>query len=188
VEGLDPAMRRWRKFEHVWNMAVTHELCRPKDYRPHYSNPMTFSVDLRMPKTSVQAKQEINLGEGGNELFIQQEQVTCKIDQVTERIARDAFGKLTLAVGDGKMQFKEPRLSFQPKYEDGQSVLKEMTAKHLESWQFLRLVPDVMGHPAPQQRAAGTIRLATNGANFAEYLDAIRTLDPNAFDGIQEAL
>src|SRR5207245_6156416 len=58
----------------------------------------------------------------------------------------------------------------------------------LESWQFLGLVPDAMGQPVPQQRAAGRIRLAKNGANIAEYLNEIRKLDLDAFNGILDSL
>jgi predicted ATPase len=58
----------------------------------------------------------------------------------------------------------------------------------VEDWQFLTLAPDAMGQPTPQQRAAGRIRLARNGANLAEYLNEILTHDQAAFKGIVEAL
>src|ERR1700693_3717691 len=67
LHGLDAAMAPWRGFEHVWNHAVKHEPRHVLDHRPHHSHPMTFRVHLRMEAFSVSGKQEINLGEGGNE-------------------------------------------------------------------------------------------------------------------------
>src|SRR5262249_46752599 len=74
VNGLDAALPRWRGFEHVWNHAVTHELRRPADHRPHHTNPLTFHVHTATADKRVDALQQINLGEGGNELFIEREQ------------------------------------------------------------------------------------------------------------------
>ncbi len=187
LDGLDAAMGRWRGFEHVWNQAVKHELLSPLDHRPYHTNPIGFRVRLHLPDFSVNAKQELNIGEGGNKLFIQQEQVIRKIGKTTERITRDAFGKQTLALDPPNPAFKV-KTPLQPQYDDGQSVLKEMVGSHLQDWQFLTLVPDAMGQPVPQQRAAERVRLAKNGANIAEYLQEIRDLDLNAFNGILESL
>src|ERR1700693_2878127 len=136
-----------------------------------------------MEAFSVSGKQEINLGEGGNELFIQQEQALRKNPHAIERITRDAFGKQTLVLG----QSGKP-IPVNPKLEGGQSIFQDMIGAQLEPWQFLSLVPDAMGQPVAQQRAAGRIRLARNGANIAEYLNEIRKLDPDAFNGIFESL
>ena len=45
-----------------------------------------------------------------------------------------------------------------------------------------------MGSPKPQKRTGGSIRLAKDGSNIAEYLLSIRDIDPDAFDGIVETL
>lgn len=73
LDGLDKAMSRWRGFEHVWNHAAKHELRRPTDRRAHHTNPMRFRIDLGERRS--RATQAINIGEGGNDLFIQEEHV-----------------------------------------------------------------------------------------------------------------
>lgn len=57
-----------------------------------------------------------------------------------------------------------------------------------EFWQFLSLVPHEMGDPIPQKRTGGTIQLAKDGSNIAEYLLSIRRIDPAVVDGIVETL
>jgi predicted ATPase len=188
LDGLDDAMRRWRGFEHVWNHAVQHELRQMADHRPHHTNPMAFRIDMRLQNYSIRARQELNLGEGGNELFIQHEQIIRRGQGTTDRTTRDAQGRQTVA-----MDHRHPALSVKPtdvapKVEDGESILKDMVGGHLESWQFLALRADTMGQPVPQQRAAGRIRLAKNGANIAEYLNEIRRLNLEAFNGILQSL
>jgi len=183
VDGLDAAMRRWRGFDHVWNQGVKHDLRQSGDHRPAHSHPITFRADLRIEGFRVLARQEINLGEGGNQLFIQQEQVIRRGRRGRERITRNADGKQTLIVGaSGKP------ISVAPQLEDGRSLLHDIVGGCLERWQFLNLVSDAMGQPVPQQRAAGQVRLARNGANIAEYLNEIRKLDLEAFNGIIESL
>lgn len=44
-KDLDPAMRRWRGFEHVWNKQATRKLIEPSGSQPHFSDPMRFSMD-----------------------------------------------------------------------------------------------------------------------------------------------
>ena len=189
LDGLDAAMSRWRGFEHVWSHAAKHELRRPLDHRPYHTNPMTFRVSLRTESSAVTARQELNLGEGGNKLFIQFEQVIRKTGKTTERITRDAFGRQTLAIDMPNPAFEvKPPIDVSPQCEDGRSILKDLGEINLERWQFLNLTPDAMGQPVPQQRAADHVRLARNGANIAEYLNEIRDLDLGAFNGILESL
>ena len=188
LEGLDKAMRRWRGFEHIWNHAVKHDLRQPADHRPQHTNPMAFRIALRFETYSVTAKDEINLGEGGNELYVQREQVIRKGQGTTERISRDARGKQVVAIDSPHRAFTVQPTRVSPQMEDGESILKDIVGHDLERWQFLSLSPDAMGQPVPQQRAGGRIRLEKNGANIAEYLNEIRTLDLAAFDGILQSL
>jgi predicted ATPase len=182
--GLDKAMIRWRGFEYIWNHAVKHELRRPADLRPHHTHPMAFRVDLRVDRVSFKAGQEISLGEGGNELFIHHEEFVRKGARAMERGNRDANGRQTTvpALWNGAP------IPMLPKMDDGESILKDRIGGHLERWQFLSLVPDLMGQPVPQQRAAGRIHLDKTGANIAEYLNDIRNRDLDAFNGIVEAM
>ena len=58
----------------------------------------------------------------------------------------------------------------------------------VKNWQFLTLNPFSMFNPSIQKRSLGEIQLKPNGGNIAEYLQSIRDLDKDAFDGIIEAM
>ncbi len=58
----------------------------------------------------------------------------------------------------------------------------------VKDWQFLKLNPYLMTEPVPQKRAYGTIKLDKTGTNIAEYLQSIRDLDIQVFNGIIEHL
>ena len=58
----------------------------------------------------------------------------------------------------------------------------------VRDWQFLKLNPFFMTEPMPQKRAYGSIKLDKTGSNIAEYLQSIRDLDIQVFNGIFEAL
>lgn len=182
LHGVDAAMSRWRGFEHIWNKGVKHNLANPAAQRSHYTRPMGFFITLRVLDSVTRARQEISLGEGGNDLFIQHEEVLEKKAQKREWHIRDAQGKQRLFINGVKSSFRNGQM------EDGQSILGFHLGGELSRWQFLNLVPDAMGQPIPQQRAAGQIRLAKNGANIAEYLNEIRKVDLDAFAGILDAL
>ncbi len=183
LHGLDTAMIRWRGFEHVWNRAVKHELQRPTADRPHHTSPMGFRVNLFIDAVLHKVTQEINLGEGGNELFIQREDVVWKGRNKEGSNSRDANGIQSWSLGSPET------LGFSlPKMNDGQSSLQNPLGSTVEQWQFLTLAPDLMGQPVPQQRAAGRIHLNKTGANIAEYLNDIRKRDLDAFNGIVDSL
>jgi predicted ATPase len=58
----------------------------------------------------------------------------------------------------------------------------------VSDWQFLKLNPYFMTESFPQKRSRGTIKLDKAGSNIAEYLQSIRDLDIQAFNGIIETL
>jgi predicted ATPase len=57
----------------------------------------------------------------------------------------------------------------------------------VSDWQFLRLDPHLMTEPMPQERSYGAIKLNHTGSNIADYLQSIRDLDLQSFNGIIEA-
>ena len=152
LNGLDKAMSRWRGFEHVWNHAVKHELRRLPESRPYHTNPMTFQIRVSTDAYRLKGKQEINIGEGGNELFIQEEQASRWGGQTKERVTRDSFGIQTLSIDTEPKAFTVRPTKVSPQYGDGQSMLKDMVERLVERWQFLALAPERMGDPVPQQR------------------------------------
>ena len=70
---------------------------------------------------------------------------------------------------------------------DGQ-IADPKLKSFVKDWQFLKLNPYFMIEPLPQKRSYGTIKLDKTGSNIAEYLQSIRDIDIQAFNGIIEAL
>jgi predicted ATPase len=61
-------------------------------------------------------------------------------------------------------------------------------AEHVRAWQFLSLQPERMGMPVPQKRTSGSVRLAKDGSNIADYLLDIQRLDARALEGVVQAM
>ena len=174
-DGVDEAMRPWHGFEHIWNKAVAHDDRREtRDKRAHQTNAMSFSIvggDYR-------AKMDLTMGKGGNQLFIQREEVKIRNGS---RGTRNDQGAIDSPPGPERIRRKS-------KLEDGESILQDLGAGGLGRWQFLGLVPQNMGEPVSQKRAGGEVRLAKDGSNIAQYLRWIRDENPATFDAIVESL
>lgn len=182
-QGLDKAMQQWRGFEHIWHRGVPHALHETGEERPCHTNPIAFKLRGRTQYESFTATMQINTGPGGNEIFIQHEQLAIHGEP---RLTRDATGKI---ISD-KVIFHGGNflLSPQRSMPDGQSLLKGTLDDFIAQWQFVSLIAQGMGAPIPQKRTGGPTRLAKDGSNIAEYLLSIRNRDQSAFDGIVETL
>jgi predicted ATPase len=186
LQGLDDAFRRWRGFEHVWNKSTEPELLERRDHRDSYKQPMRFWFHWRQKSIELRFQQTISPGPGSNTLFIQREQLIERLADRPQRWTRNDAGEVLI---DGR--FVTPRESSAgvfPQLGDGESLLKRFRNINFERWQFLMLNPERMGQPTPQSRAVGTVYLAKDGANIAEYLEDIRKRDLSSFEGILEAL
>lgn len=179
-EGVDAAFRRWRGFEHVRNMANEHRVRQTAGNRVGQTNPMRFRLDWRGLGDVILFEQAVTLGKGGNSLFIAHELLKRWILSRPSRYMRDAFGKVTAPGAPAGLRF--------PKLADGESLLSRQAPQTVTEWQFLMLNPDQMGQPTPQQRAGSKVHLAKDGSNVAQYLNEIRELDVEAFNGLVEAL
>jgi predicted ATPase len=75
-----------------------------------------------------------------------------------------------------------------PKMPRDRSILSRTS--WFDDWQFLDLVPSLMGYPTRRARAAGSVRLHPNGSNLAEYLLDMRQVErgTDAFEGLLETL
>lgn len=58
----------------------------------------------------------------------------------------------------------------------------------VSSWQFLNLNPGGMTYPVPQKRTPGSVRMAKEGTNIAEYLQSIRDQDVRIFNDLIDSL
>ena len=184
--GLDPALRRWRGLDHVWNKARERKLCHLDSSRPSLNHELKFQFDWKWNGKHFRGDQSISQGSGGNSMFIETEHLTYKRPDRTEVWSRTEPGKVSCTGDEGKgtkaTTFKQPAPG------DGESMLKSLAWDWMPFWQFLMLNPERMGQPTPQQLASHRVTLARDGSNIAEYLNEIRELDANAFAGILEAL
>lgn len=183
-QGLDTAMQRWRGFEHVWYQGTPRKL-RTVDERPCYTDPISFELRGGIRNLAFTATMKVNMGPGGNEIFIQNETFLIR---GRFRLDRTSDGIVTTQVeGESPTSFPYP---------DGESALRWLNLPRflwnpgdfISEWQPISLIPEAMGSPIPQKRTGGPVRLAKNGSNIAEYLLSIRNFDQNAFDGIVETL
>jgi predicted ATPase len=209
LSGLDAAMNRWRGFEHVWNHAAPHIVQHPGTAQAYHSNPLAFQAAGNTGATRYDATMRINLGEGGNRLFLQQEQCRLRRRDYSGTYDRDDKGQVLVSsssTSSSSSGLETARNSKSPsslsssstsssrgpseehRLADGQSCIAPLLGSFVSSWQFLMLNPERMGQPVPQERAASGIRLAKDGSNIAEYLNEIRNLDLAAFDGLLEAV
>jgi len=180
-DGVDSAMERWRGFEHIWNQAVPHLLRSSLDDRDYHTNPMHFELRGNSWQGAFQVCLEINASPGNNEIFIHQE----------EWHIGKGRSKLPTGSSNGQVQVRHTSDRKAPVdlgiLDNGETLLTS-TEIGSDQWQFLSLVPHDMSDPVPQKRTGGTIRLAKDGANIAEYLLSIRKIDPAVVDGIVETL
>ncbi len=180
-DDLDRAMLPWHGFEHAWNKASSHaDKAQSGNKRAHKANPMSFTFSgqgtTKQPG-AFRARMDVTMGEGGNTLFIQHEKLTFSNGM---RVERDDNG---ITRASNMPDFRDERGLIG----DGRSVMQDLGLGGLGKWQFLLLNPQTMGEPFPQTRA-GSVRLAKDGRNVAEYLNWIRKQDISAFEGIVEAV
>ena len=188
-DGLEKAIAPWHGFENVWNKAVAHPVFAPKKHRtpvegkqrPHCIQPLSLRISGTVAGKyagGVAARMDVTADPGGNRIFILAEDVRLYRGP---RIRRDAKGFIQYTPSP-EQQRRQIRL------EDGESVMKDFGVCGLGHWQFLTLVPQQMTDPVPQKRVSGEVRLASTGANVAQYMSWIRDADQSAFAGILEAL
>jgi len=103
-----------------------------------------------------------------------------------EIVAESTFNKIYFQ--DYKATYHSAELTPMPKFISKGEILDPKLKSFVNDWQFLRLDPHLMTVPMPQKRSSGAIKLNHTGSNIAEYLQSIRDLDLQAFNGIIEAL
>jgi predicted ATPase len=181
--GVDMAFARWRGYEHVWNKATERTLERIPGERAWLLPPMAFGLNWNRHNATLYYSQNVAIEPDPNKLFIWQETLSRGLKS-QEKWARDESGDVKFT---GERVGKPPAFEL-AKHGDGQSMLAQSSWIPFDRWQFLMLNPERMGQPTPQQRAANEVRLATDGANLAQYLNEIRELDPNAFSGLLDTI
>jgi predicted ATPase len=161
LDGLDTAMQRWRGIEHIWHKTALGEAKTKFDKESGvFRLNRTISFDI-------QAVQETKM----QQLFLEVGAENTSLDQIW---------------ASGFVGSKKDKFRFSLSNTD--LLTKTIQAREIRNWQFLEFSTQSMGLPTPQRRTSGSVRLARNGSNVAEYLLSIRDLDDQAFRGILETL
>ncbi|HVA46687.1 MAG TPA: AAA family ATPase [Pirellulales bacterium] len=183
-DGVEPAFRRWRGFEHVLNKSRERKFAERASHRPAFDAPLRFCFDWNL-RTHLTGQQSITQGPIGDTLFIQQEQMIERRKGRTERWTRNDRGEVTFATAAeaGPCADAVPL----PELAGGESILKRFAPELFDRWQFLMLNPERMGQPV-SSRMEGAVTLARDGANIAEYLDDFLVKDPDGFEDMLDAI
>lgn len=168
VDGLDIAMQRWLGIEHVRHKAQEAKL-RLGEPVNHISFDLAIGESPRKVRRLAMA---VNNDPAADRMFIADE----RISQPDGRwVARDRIAAIDT-------------------YGDRRSLLASALgdyieeARHVLGWQFLALSPEKMGLPVPQQRTRGSVKLARDGSNVADFLLDLRRQSTAVFDGIVETM
>jgi len=161
----------------VWNKGARHNMKGFGLANETYANPIRFSLAGRTRLGAFKTGMTVNAKPGLNGFLIQEESVASD-DGV--KFTRDRHGTV---------KFADKAATERRRVEPGESVLPPKMREFVSRWQFLSLLPDPMGRPAPKKMTSdGEMVLHRDGSNLAQYLLGIRHRDPAAFDGIVEAM
>ncbi len=187
ISDLDTAMVRWKGFEHILNKAPKRKATEIESGQFRLSHPMQFSFAWDWAGDTFRGEQFIAPENGFNNITIYREKLTSKINRSTEIWTRHYDGRCNFAANGGPTETHEEMAKRKKvrKLNPGESLFE---IHELADWQFLSMNADTMGQPVPQRRATNRVRLNRDGSNVAAYLNEIRDLDLDAFDGILQSL
>ena len=201
-DGLDAAMGMWRGIEFIRFAGAADQSQNGSTSRQRQSAAISFSLSHCVGIDEARQKTQSH----SHAIHIADASASDQILIVEERwnvggrkyLCRDRAGAIIDAKGErlgGGISFP---ISFPQSFEDellppGRSLISSSRShpslsQAVKRWQFLTLDAWGMGEPRPIQRTAGSIRLRSDGANIAEYLNDIRERDPAAFDGIIDTM
>ena len=175
VHDLNAAMQMWRGIEHVRNKSAPRRTLISKEGVERSSKPIEFSISGRLGKDRFTGRSVINERGKENVLFVEHETVRLGVLKAARQEGR-------IQVGCDLSDASIATLAGE------KSLLSLHLGAYIQTWQFLGLAPQAMGNPIPQTRTRGTIQLAKDGSNIAEYLLDIRERDLTAFEGIVDTL
>lgn len=197
MNGVDRATQQWGGFEQIINKAVSHGQQGQPDsqIRSFYENPMRFDLRGKLEnRISISAMLEVAHDAGKDELFISNENLSQK-GRNTPSFAfqRDSSGHVSgdYTLGNVRRTLDIPDLLGNTSLLDLKipGFPYELPVKNfISSWQFVSLIPQHMGNPAPRSRGGGPVRLEKDGSNIADYLLSIKRMSPEAFESIVDAL
>ncbi len=130
-----------------------------KTIKDKVSNPMTFTFHGKSEDEKLKFHLEVVADSTFNRIYFQDYKAAYHFGELTPMNKFISKGEIT-----------DPKLKM-----------------FVSDWQFLRLDPHLMTEPMPQERSYGAIKLNRTGSNIADYLQSIRDLDLQSFNGIIEA-
>ncbi len=162
VSGLDMALHQWHGYEHIRNKAggLKPQL---QGLRPHYTNPIRLELRGNVDQESYTATLAINKDPSKQTVFIEEEQVTRGRNQHQNlrTFKRDANGETDIPLLEQTGQLR---------LQDDESIMTRALSGFIGRWQFLSVIPQLMGEPVARRQTEGSVRLARDGRNLAEYL------------------
>jgi predicted ATPase len=165
LNGLDAALENWNGFEHLRHQSVQYAMTNAAADPLRQYKPMCFKLSFKREKLPMRLEMTVNSRDQGNIVYIQDECVVLG----------------TTVINRQTNIFNE--------FPEGRSMLAlDHLAKSLRDISFLRLNPMQIGALQPTRRSGGRIRLASDGANVAEYLIDLRKRSPSAYDEITLAM
>lgn len=193
VGGVDRALDKWRGFDYVVNPSREHKDVDGQASKISRQIEITLSgsIDSQAFKTSIQFGSTDVL----RNVRIENERVYFGRNKILERDSTGSvqtFGTRnpTFAIPD-KNSIIAPWIFVT----DDETLVEQMPVRELLTlsrsileWQFVKLVPGLMGDPQRWHGADGKVRLWEDGFNIAEFLLDIQRLDENAFYGILETM
>lgn len=176
TDGLDEAFARWHGIQFVRNKSAARQRrYSRKTGRARAANAIELDLSGHTGGYPFRTRTVLNDEEADEYLVIQREEIhvggTSLVRDETGRVSGGIRARLVL-----------------PGVRSAAADERLYGMSYVAYWQFLNLTPAVMGEPRARSRVRARVRLATDGANLAEYLMDIRRRDTNAFAGILGAL
>lgn len=184
--GVDAAMEHWQGFEHIRHKAAQSQQTSTATLanQPHA---MKFALNVKTDGVAAKLRLDVNTFNQGNLLYIQRE----FYEQGVDFVERNAG---SISAGVSYSNVLQPDVERALKTLDGgKSLLPSLSlfdnvTQALRDMLFLRLNPDTIGQLQTVKRSERRIKLASDGANIAEYLIDLRERSSSAFEDVTRAL
>ncbi len=192
-DGLDAAMGMWRGIEHVTNPPFNY--IDRKIAHLDEVNVLEFTLRGQTQLGAFQIQSSISPNPNSDGLSFERETLHLRNRKILER---DKDGSIATNHPNWPFKWLDPGISVHSVKISFDHIASDVDLSTIQKrfdlngfasdWQFLALDAWGMGEPRPIQRTGGSIRLRSDGANIAEYLNEIRERDPDAFDGIIDSM
>ncbi len=190
TDGVDVAMEHWQGFEHIQHKEAQSGKLSNSPLAKRQS-PMRLAMNIKMDSATAKLTMAINTADNGNFLYIQNEQGS---------IGESVFVRNAVGMNANQSMGISSSIDLQASIEAavksigrGDAMLPylgpfDKVTRGLRNMLFLRLNPDMIGQLQLVKRSGQRVKLASDGANVAEYLIDLRERSSSAFEEVTRAL